>query len=701
MIQAISKRMSSECRRAVRGSSLPPGSLVPAAIALAMLALVMPRTMNAQTTQQPLAIAPQPTDMPSAAPNAPFTVTQVTYRPTGLTSYSFKFFGAGGGKAMGNIENGTGNVPFLYDAATQTLLPATVPGTVYAFDGVSIAGVANGRCYGGTYVDQTPSIITPTPSGSTFYAGYYSECVAIDNGVPVGTRGNEIFTTTQLTGGESFSTLTGQSQTPFLPGDTAAFGALNACCQRARAIKGDEMVGDGSAGLGTSIPSANPLDPSPAANPGTAAVLWKGIFGNVTGIALGTVPSMATSTNGSQQGGWAGGHAVMWSGSADSMVDLNPGGYFDSRVSGMAAVFQVGDGWLGGPANTAGAVRHALLWRGSVATVLDLNQFLPPSITGAAIDGVDIDGNMFGRVFSSTNGFPQEFGIYLQANPGMSVGSFTVSPANPAPGVTITGTVTLMAPAVAGGVTVSFTSSNNALVPAPAAIVFPEGVTTVSFNLPSSATTFLAAPAPVTLVAETSLNARPVTVNITPAPAPDPLVSLILPANVVPGDTVNVQVNLAAPAPDAGVLVNFSSSNPNMIPAPASVVVPAGQISTTVSVPSNSSALFQPVQVTLQGQTGTSLHQATVTVASIPKPLSISLDVNNPQGGLSGTGVVIFTSAGSGPGVATLTNTNPALTVPASVSLAAGNWEAGFRYSTLPIAMPVTGTLTSRSTASP
>src|ERR1019366_1645569 len=146
-------------------------------------------------------------------------------------------------------------------------------------------------------------------------------------------------------------------------------------------------------------------------------------------------------------------------------------------------------------------------------------------------------------------------------------------------------------------------------------------------------------------------------------------------------------------------LVNFSSSNPGMIPAPASVLVPAGQISTTVSVPSNSTALFQPVEVTLQGQTGTTLRQATVTVASIPLPFSISLDVNNPlltsvQGGLSGTGVVRLTSAGSGPGVVTLTNTNPALTVPASVSFAAGNGAVGFRYSTLPIATPATGTLT-------
>src|SRR6185437_14895374 len=142
-------------------------------------------------------------------------------------------------------------------------------------DGVNYAGVANGRCFGGTFADQTPSIITPTPLGSTFYVGYYSECVAIDNGIPVGTQVNEIFTVTKLTGGESFSTLTGQSQTAFVLG--SVIGApLNGCCARARAIKGNEVVGDLSNDFGTSIPVANPLDPSPAANPISSAVLWKG-----------------------------------------------------------------------------------------------------------------------------------------------------------------------------------------------------------------------------------------------------------------------------------------------------------------------------------------------------------------------------------------------------------------------------------------
>src|SRR5213076_538262 len=115
-----------------------------------------------------------------------------------------------------------------------------------------------------------------------------------------------------------------------------------------------------------------------------------------SGTMLAGVPSMASATDGSRQGGWVGlhdgsgdYHATIWSNSAASAVDLNPPGYFNSRVRGMSAEFQVGDGWLGGPANSPGATQHALLWHGTADSVMDLNQFLPPSIAGAEINGAD------------------------------------------------------------------------------------------------------------------------------------------------------------------------------------------------------------------------------------------------------------------------------------------------------------------------
>ncbi|HEY2015821.1 MAG TPA: hypothetical protein VGH38_20100 [Bryobacteraceae bacterium] len=656
--------------------------------------------------QQPLPIAQQPADMPAPAPDAPFAVTVVSYQVGPGGGYSFKFVGAGSGKAVGNMENGIGLRAALYDPVTQTLFPLTTPGTVYGSDGVYLAGTASvpnlgSRCFvmtlaGVGSIDQTPLNITPTPFLGNFFPNYYSECVAVDNGTPAGTQGNSIFTGQPLTGGESSGAITGQGQGAYLAGSAMVLDpALGSCCARGRAIKGDETVGD----IGSPSPASDPLDPSPASNPGAAAVLWKGVPVNMPPVLLAAFPSMATSTNGSQQGGWASGHAVMWSGSAASMVDLNPPGYFDSRVTGMAAAFQVGDGWLGGAANSPGAVRHALLWRGSALSVVDLNQYLPASILGAAIDGVDIDGNIVGRMFLPLGTQTQELGVYFKANPTMSLASFTVSSSNPAPGAAVTGTVTLAAPAGPAGVLVSFTSSNPTLVPAPPAVMVPAGQSIASFNVASNATFFLVSPVPVTLTAKTSMTMRTAAMTVTPAPAGDTLVSLTLAASAVaPGDTVTVQANLAAPAPAAGVLVNFASSNPSEVPAPASVLIPAGQSSASVSVAANPTALFQAVAVVLQAQTGTSIQLATVTVASIPHLNFVTLggpqgSFTSTMGGTTGTGMAVLSAFSTVPGTVALSSTNPALVVPASASIFAGNYYAGFSYSALPVSTLTTGTL--------
>ena len=59
----------------------------------------------------------------------------------------------------------------------------------------------------------------------------------------------------------------------------------------------------------------------------------------------------------------------MWSGSAASVVDLNPAGFDITRAWGVSGASQVGHG--GGPAT--GEEIHALLWKGTAASVVDLN----------------------------------------------------------------------------------------------------------------------------------------------------------------------------------------------------------------------------------------------------------------------------------------------------------------------------------------
>jgi hypothetical protein len=643
-------------------------------------------------------IAAQPAGMP---PAGKFSVTAVTYSAFPANSYPSRLVAVGGGKAIGYIlPGGLAGNNVIYDPAAQTLTFSNqffFSGgngvQITAFDGADYAGVYNGGlCFwltpAGFFVDSRT--VSNTPFTTTILTNSVSACYGVDHGVAVGTAFNQIWTRSPLTGGESFSTLTGYSQTAFAGTTTLGTnGFTGSCCTRAHAIKDDQVVGDLTGYTGLPLPN-DPLgvNTSFAANPRATAVLWS-LSAPGTQVVLGPSPSSALATNGIQQGGWVGSHAAMWSGSSATFVDLNPPGYTDSRVTGMTLAFQAGDGWLG-------AVRHALVWQGSAAGVLDLNQFLPPDIQGASINAVDPQGNIVGSMITATG---QEIGLYFKLDPTGALASFVLSSANPAPGDTVTGTVTLQAPAGPAGVTVTFTSSNGSVAPAPSTLVIPAGQTSASFNVTTNAAQFLSAPAPVTFIASAGFTALSASLNATaPIPA-DAVTSLLAPANVNTGDTVPVQVVLAGPAPAAGVEVNFASSNPAVLPAPPSVLIPAGASSASFSVAATAANQWQPVAVALSAQTGSVIQQATVTVASIPKPNSIQF--GGPQGsfttvasGASGFGFVAFSAVPQSAGVVAVTNSNPALVVPSSIPFTAGDYFPQFAFSTLPVSTTTTGNLT-------
>jgi len=63
------------------------------------------------------------------------------------------------------------------------------------------------------------------------------------------------------------------------------------------------------------------------------------------------------------------GHAAMWSGTAESYVDLNPTGFLYSEARGICGDQKVG--W--GRGSTTEGNNHALLWSGTPGTWVDLN----------------------------------------------------------------------------------------------------------------------------------------------------------------------------------------------------------------------------------------------------------------------------------------------------------------------------------------
>ena len=117
------------------------------------------------------------------------------------------------------------------------------------------------------------------------------------------------------------------------------------------------------------------------------AMLWTASSG--TGVDLnpqGFSSSAAIGTDGSQQVGYGTiatttkNHALLWYGNALSAVDLNPAGFTLSFAYGTDGTQEVGSG-----AKT-GSVVQALLWRGSAASVINLN---PKGFTTSVANGTN------------------------------------------------------------------------------------------------------------------------------------------------------------------------------------------------------------------------------------------------------------------------------------------------------------------------
>lgn len=104
------------------------------------------------------------------------------------------------------------------------------------------------------------------------------------------------------------------------------------------------------------------------------AVLWRGSASSVVDF-FSTHGVEATATCRGQQvgyGDWLGGtgaewHALLWRGTAASVIDLHPSGFTDSEAYGTSGREQVGSG------SPPKGGEHALLWRGSAASVVDLH----------------------------------------------------------------------------------------------------------------------------------------------------------------------------------------------------------------------------------------------------------------------------------------------------------------------------------------
>lgn len=152
------------------------------------------------------------------------------------------------------------------------------------------------------------------------------------------------------------------------------------------------------------------------------------------------------------------------------------------------------------------------------------------------------------------------------------------------------------------------------------------------------------------------------------------------PNDVVGGLPATGMVTLSAPAPAAGAAVTLSSANTAAATVPASVTVPAGLNAVTFSIAT------KPVAATVIFEISASFGGVTrVAPLTVEQPAlaSLALSSTSVVGGVSSTGTLTLTGAAPAAGVVvTLSSANAAVTVPASVTIAAGASTGTFTAAT-------------------
>ncbi len=180
-------------------------------------------------------------------------------------------------------------------------------------------------------------------------------------------------------------------------------------------------------------------------------------------------------------------------------------------------------------------------------------------------------------------------------------------PSRLGPSSTSSGTVTLVCPAPAAGLTVAMTSNNAAVLQVPATIVFASGELTSTYAI---TTADVSTQATVTVNATSGGVSRPTSVIVKP---PTPRAFSFSSTVPVGGDAVEGVVSLDLPAAVSGAAGTFTSSNAAVAgPASGSFTVAAGQ--SQGRFPITTTAVDNDVAVIFTATVNGASRSATLTV---------------------------------------------------------------------------------------
>ncbi|MGJ5817302.1 S8 family serine peptidase [Paludibaculum fermentans] len=271
----------------------------------------------------------------------------------------------------------------------------------------------------------------------------------------------------------------------------------------------------------------------------------------------------------------------------------------------------------------------------------------------------------------------------------LAISGFTL-PASIAGGKPITtALLSITAPAPAGGLAISLSSSDPAVAP-PATVTVPAGTTSSGFfTIP---TTSVSTATSVIVTATLGGVAKTATVLVKP---PALLTFTASPATVSGGKTItSASVTLDGPAGPSGAVIVLSSSDPSVTP-PATVTVPSGATTSgNFTMTTSNVSVSTPVTVTA------TFAGATKTVSLTVKPPALISFVANPLtviGGKPVTSASVTLDGPAGPSGAlvTLVSSDPSVTPPATITVPAGaTTSASFAMPTTSVSTATAVTVT-------
>jgi hypothetical protein len=427
---------------------------------------------------------------------------------------------------------------------------------------------------------------------------------------------------------------------------------------------------------------------------GPFAVLWSGAADSAVNL---NPPDASTSQangvyGGQQVGyGYVPSRALLWKGSADTKVELHPAGYDSSEASATNGVQQAGSGVVV-DASAGVTHRHALLWSGSAESVVDLNQFLPPGYTDAAATGIDAAGNVVGWASKGPSDVPANVHAVLWkpvAPDAVFAQALALSRSSITGGEGAQATVTLNRPAPQGGAVVELshtiaspTATNAAplTIEMPPSVTVAEGESSASFDIQTNVTTpggFDRA-IPVDVQASFGGATQTATLNVNP---PLSISSLtVAPGSVAGGDAATATVTLNGVAPADGALVTLASDSPAAM-VPASIIVSAGQSAATFNVKTN--AVTASVTATLSATYGAT-STAKLIVSPAPPAQTDAVAIQRAEYDSSKRRLLVQASSSSSSATLTVSVAATGSVIGVLSNKGGGRYEGDFNVATNP-----------------